>query len=322
MEGSSSSEADLLVTEDSFFPYHRFCEFCQTQCESTIPSVDYVMVTNIWNERDKIERAFKRMEAQTKKPLVWLWIDDGSVDGSYDEIERVSKEHPELEVWIERMPSKKKGDLNTIGRAYTRFMPDFVEKLRDRTVKYYTIQDVGTRPCPNYFARIISLMEANPLVGACSGTVVGEEVAREAGMPMGDCKVIKWDIISRIKKYWTLSPDTYLNIKALGMGYNLRIWRVPVLQDAPSYGTTAKGMFYQGQLNFFIGRPFLGVLLRSVRRMLLRRHGTEMLRGYFYERVRGVWRCDDQEVLKFYGYGKPPLWVILNLLRTRGRYSD
>jgi hypothetical protein len=75
-------------------------------------------------------------------------------------------------------------------------------------------------------------------------------------------------------------------------------------------------------MNYFIGRPFLGVLLRALRRVILRRYGTAMLRGYFHERARGTWRCDDPDVTSFYGHGKPWPWVIANLLRTRGKYSD
>lgn len=316
------AEMVMLTDVDLEFPFHLHCEYCHTSCKSPIPSANYVMVTNIWNEKDNIRKAFQRMEKQTKKPDVWLWIDDGSTDESFEEIQRLSKQYPELEIWIERMPQKKRGDLNTIGRAYTHFMPGFIKRLKNRDISYFTIQDVTTQPCPNYFARIINLMEQNPSIGACSGYMVGEEYARESGMPMGDCKVVRWNIIRNIKKYWDLSPDTYVNIKTLKMGYKLKIWKIPVLQDTSSFAITPKGMFYQGQINYFIGRPFLGVVFRALRRLVLRRHGTEMLRGYIYERLRGVWRCDDKEVLEFYGFGKPFFWPIVDLILTKGKYTD
>lgn len=305
------------------FPFHRYCSFCRNQCESDHPaSTTYVMVTNVWNEREKIDLAFQRMTQQSVKPLVWLWIDDGSTDGTYEELMKVSRLYPELRIIVRQMPIKKKGNLNTIGRAYSRFMPEFIRLLESQQVDYFTIQDVGTRPCPHYYSRIMDLMNQNPDVGTCSGIVVGEESTRESGMPMGDCKVTRWSLIKRIERYWDLSPDTYVNIKVLRFGYKLKIWRVPVLQDAPSFATTKRGMFYQGRLNYFVGRPFLGVLLRAMRRAFLKRNGTSMLRGYFQEAFFGKWRCDDDEVLSFYGYGKSPLWSIKQLLSTRGKYSD
>lgn len=311
------------LKDEMSFPFHEHCAFCRSHCERPAAgAANYVMVTNIWNECSKIERAFQRMSEQSVAPLVWLWIDDGSVDGSYEEILRVSHEYPGFTVWAERMPRKEKGNLNTIGNAYNAHMPGFIMKLKDKDIQYFTIQDVGTRPCPNYYSRIMALMDENPEVGACSGYMVGEEKARESGMPMGDCKVTRWEIIKRIDKYWSLSPDTFVNIKALKMGYKLKIWKVPVLQEGPSYGSTSKGMFYQGQLNYYVGRPLLGVLIRALRRFFLRRHGTEMLRGYLYERRKGTWRCDDQDVLSFYGNGKSSVWVIMNLLRTRGKFSE
>ncbi|MHA1863806.1 MAG: hypothetical protein ACTSWA_08560, partial [Candidatus Thorarchaeota archaeon] len=212
-------------------------------------------------------------------------------------------------------------DLNTIGDAYTKHMPDFIRKLDGKDIHYFTIQDVGTRPCPHYYERVMSLMEDNPDIGSSAGYMVGEEKARESGMPMGDCKITRWEIIKEIEKYWPLSPDTFINIKALKKKYRLKIWRIPVIQDEPSFGITSSGMFYQGQLNYYIGRPFLGVLFRALRRVLLRRFGTQMLRGYLFERSKGTWRCDDPDITSFYGLGKSPIWVIVNLIHTRGKSS-
>lgn len=308
---------------DFSFEYHTHCEFCSTECEQITGDLpNYVMVTNVWNERDKIERAFQRMTQQSVKPLVWLWIDDGSIDGTYEEIVRVSEKYPDFEVWIEKMPEKEKGDLNTIGVAYTVHMPGFIERLNGKDIHYFTIQDVGTAPCPNYYARVMKLMNSHPTIGSSSGYMVGEEKARESGMPMGDCKVTRWTIIKGIKKYWPLSPDTFVNIKVLKQGYKLKIWRVPVLQDEVSFGVSSSGMFYQGQLNYYIGRPLLGVFIRALRRVILRRHGTQLLRGYLFERKKGTWRCDDSDVTSFYGHGKSFIWIIVNLIKTRGRFSN
>ncbi|MFW9801884.1 MAG: glycosyltransferase family A protein [Candidatus Thorarchaeota archaeon] len=305
------------------YPFHLYCEFCNKECTSPgYSDAEYVHVTNVWNCRESIEHAFKKLAKQTKLPRVWLWIDDGSTDGTSDEILRVAKEHPQFEVWLERMPPKIEGNINTIGRAYTEIMPRVIDKLDALDIKYFTIQDVDTEPCPNYFSRVIWLMDNDSTLGACSGTAIGQEEARESGMPMGGLKVVRWSIIREIKEYWDLSPDTFLNIRTLKKGYKLKIWRIPVREDKPAFGTTEKGMFYQGQLNFFIGRPFLGVLIRALRRVVLRRYGTAMLRGYFFERARGTWRCDDPDVTSFFGYGKPWPWVIFNLIKTRGRYSD
>jgi glycosyltransferase involved in cell wall biosynthesis len=305
------------------YPFHHYCEFCKKECESPgFSKAEYVHVTNVWNGRDAIKYSFEKLAKQTKLPRIWLWIDDGSIDGTSDEILRVAKEYPQFEVWLENMPPKQKGNLNTIGRAYTAIMPRVIDRLDSLDIKYFTIQDVDTEPCPNYFARVIWLMENDSTLGACSGTVIGQEKAREAGMPMGGLKVVRWNIVREIKKFWDLSPDTFLNIRALNEGYKLRIWRIPVKEDKPAFGTTKMGMFYQGQLNYFIGRPFLGVLIRALRRAVLCRYGTTMLRGYFFERAKGTWRCDDPEITSFYGHGKSPFWVLLNLIQTRGRVSS
>lgn len=281
----------------------------------------FAMITNVWNEKENVERMFHRISKLIIKPAVWIWFDDGSTDNTFEEILRVSSSYPELEVWIERMPPKQKGDLNKLGHTYSRFMPRIIERLNDRRIDFFTIQDVGTRTCPNYYGRIMHLMNDDEMLGACSGTVVGEEAARESGLPMGDCKVVRWSIIKTIHRYWDLAPDTFLNIKALAKGYKLKIWRIPVIQDSPTFGLSREGVFRSGQRSYYMGRPFFGVFLRALRRLILRRHGTQMLRGFFYERQRGTWRCDDIDVLRFYGAGKSSIWSLIEIIKTRGKYS-
>ncbi len=306
----------------TLFDFHTHCEFCTNECELISAELpNYIMVTNVWNERSKIELAFKRLQLQTKKPILWIWIDDGSTDGTFDEIESMSSKYPEFDIWTLKMPEKTVGDINTIGRAYSCFMPEIIKRVDDLNIEFFTIQDVGTQPCPNYYARVISQMMKIPRIGASAGTVIGEEGARESGLPMGDCKVTRWSIIRDIQAYWDLAPDTFVNIKTLKKGYDLKIWRVPVKQDNPTFGLSSKGMFRAGQRNYYVGRSFIGVLIRAFRRLLLRKHGTQMLRGYFHERNKGQWHCDDPDVKEFYGSGKSFIWSLMEIIKTKGKYS-
>jgi glycosyltransferase involved in cell wall biosynthesis len=279
---------------------------------------NYILITNIWNESKSIEEAFRRISKQTKKPRVWLWIDDGSTDDSAKVIQRLSRSLAGVDVWLEICPRKQVGNLDTIGRAYGRAIPRFREKIDRERIDYVAIMDVDSDPCPNYSARLTWLLDKNPDVGAAAGIALGEVGKRRVGLPMGTGKFVRWSIVRDIERFWDIAPDTLLNIKAAARGFKLKTWPVPMSMDKPTRALSSQGVFRQGRLSYYVGRPFWGVLLRALRRFLIRQHGTQMLRGYLYERERKVWRFSDPDVQRFYGRGSNPLSALLDLLRYAG----
>ena len=303
------------------FPYHQYCGYCKGACTEIKTNSTYILVTNFWNERNNILRFFERIGCQTIRPKIWLWIDDGSTDGSADIVRENSKSLAGVEVWLETMPTKKKGDLDTIGRAYDKILPSLIERIDEFDIDYAAIMDTDNDPCPNYCARLLWLLDNHPNVGSAAGIPVGEEDKRKAGLPMGGGKFIRWSIMRSISKYWDIAPDTLLNIKALAKGFHLKTWPVPMNLDTLTTAFSSKGVFRQGRLNYYVGRPFWAVFVRSFRRLLLRQHGTQMMRGYLYERKKGTWHFDDPDTNRFYGRGKNPLSAILDILRYVGIHN-
>ena len=224
----------------------------------------------------------------------------------------------DVEVWIERMPEKRIGNLDTIGQAYNAVLP----KLRDRIdaigIDYVSIIDVDIHPCPNYFSRMMWLMHNHQEIGAAAGFPIGEKLKRRVGLPMGAGKVIRWSIMRDILTYWDIAPDTLLNIKTLSAGKQLKTWPVPMHMDKPTTAFSKSGVYRQGRLNFYVGRPFWAVLFRALRRLLLNEYGTEMLRGYLYERQRGTWRFNDPDVKSYFNRGRNPVSALLDVMSYAG----
>jgi glycosyltransferase involved in cell wall biosynthesis len=296
------------------FPFHKFCSFCTDHCIEINTESDYLLITNFWNEKPRIEPTIRRIGRQTKQPKAWLWIDDGSTDGSRDEIERLAEKVDNTLIWIESMPLKKRGNLDTIGRAYQKILPKYYDKIDELDVKYVAIMDVDTEPCPNYFSRIIWLMDRHPDIGAAAGAPIGEEGLRKVGLPMGGGKIIRWSIMREIKKYWDLAPDTLLNIKALAKGFMLKTWKVPMRLERLTTSFSSKGVFRLGRINYYVGRPFWAALFRALRRCLVRQHGSQMLRGYLMEYLRGTWRFQDTDVAWYYRRGSNPISALIDII--------
>ena len=53
----------------------------------------YLLCTNIYNEKERIEDTFKMVSKFTLQPKKWLWIVDGSTDDSALEIERCAMKY-------------------------------------------------------------------------------------------------------------------------------------------------------------------------------------------------------------------------------------
>ncbi|RDE17844.1 MAG: hypothetical protein C4K49_00895 [Candidatus Thorarchaeota archaeon] len=292
--------------------FEKHCMFCSASCT---PPDDvrgrYVLVSNVWNEERQIHLMFERVARQTWKPMAWVFMDDGSVDGTYDAILRGSRQNRSIPVWVERMPPKTKPNFFTLGRTHEIILGKLRARIDELHVDYMAILDADTEPCPNYFARLCNVLDENPDLGAVSGEPIEEPGSRIAGQPMNSGKLIRWSVVRSIGEYWDFCPDTFYNIKALANGYRLKVMRVPVHLTRPTTSQSPQGVFRQGRLAYYAGRPFAGVLLRSIRRLVLRQHGTEMLRGYLSEVRRGTWRCTDQDVLRFYARDSIPLPRIL-----------
>lgn len=253
-----------------------------------------LMVTNIWNERDGIPAFFRTIEAQTIHPVLWVWIDDGSTDGSTEVIEAEAALSP-IPVRCFTLPPKQKGNIDTIGHAYNIVMLQLCHLRYD----YMTIVDVDTILPRDYFATMCEVMEVNPDVGAAAGRVKGEP--HRTHMPMGGGKFIRGEIVRRIERYWDLAPDSFLNIMAVKAGYRLLSLRhIEVVTTSPSRIFSRDGRFRYGRRQFYVGRSIAGAIAQAIGLLLRRDHAFEFLRGYWSEWSRGTWRCDITEVRDYY----------------------
>lgn len=294
--------------------FAKACDFCTMACSSPENMKGrYFLVTNVWNEKSNIDQAFQRVSSQTLKPELWLWMDDGSNDGTGQEIERCRENYSQIRTHIESMPIKNKPNFFTLGKTHEKILHKMRSAIDKIGVEYMAILDVDSQPCPNYFARMVSILDSNPRLGAISGEAI-EEIGARIVQPMNSGKMIRWSVVREIEEFWDFCPDTFYNIKALAAGFQLKVFSVPIHLDRPTTATTSQGAFRAGRLAYYGGRPFFGIILRSIRRQILGQHGKEMMQGYLSEMSRGTWKCKDQDVLKYYRND----WIqLINMLAPR-----
>jgi glycosyltransferase involved in cell wall biosynthesis len=272
--------------------------------------LSYVLVTNIYNEEKRVKQLIDNIVNQTLKPICWVWIDDGSTDNGLDIAKKYSSQF-DLSIITFQLPPKKKGNLDTIGRAWNVAHNYIITNLK---ADYLSIADVDSEFPLNYFESMINFMEKNPDIGVSSGRIKGDPIDA-LQVPMGGGKIVRWKIIRSFHKYWDIAPDSFLNIKAECLGYRLEIRNVFV-KAAPMTIHSEKGRYRYGRRSYYIGKSLVLVINEALKLLLSHKHGTQFLRGYWFEWGRGEWRCDDPDVQYYYSL-KRQLHQILHRMRLQ-----
>ncbi|MBD3407686.1 MAG: glycosyltransferase [Candidatus Lokiarchaeota archaeon] len=269
--------------------------------------VQYAAVINIWNEENRIDALFDELEKQTKKPALWIWIDDGSTDDSVVRIEERSQDSS-IPVLVLRAPTKQKGDFDSIGKAWNHVF-DKIQSLKG--YDYLLVVDSDCHFPRNYAENMIDFMESHENYGVAAGQVRGET---RLHMPMNAGKIVRWEIVDSIERFWDIVPDTFWNIRALFLGYDLAIRPDIIIDASPSAGFTRKGRFRYGRLSYYVGTHFLRVLFEAMKFLLTGGMATAFLHGYFYEWSKGDWKCDIPMIRKFYSLSGLIRWRLSHFL--------
>lgn len=249
----------------------------------------YILVTKYYNERKLLPQLIENIANQTLEPYCVVLIDDGSTDGSTEVgIETARKE--DLEVEVVSMPQKDRGNLDTLGIAWNKAQP-LLKKLA-RRVDYVATADVDTQFPQEYFEKGIKFLDSHPSVGVVSGQIAGEE---KRHFPMFTGKIVRSQVIQSIDKYWDISVDSFINIKAIKMGFDVKIMDDLEVKSKPSHLVSSEGKFRAGRIAYYAGVHPKYAIVKA-----LAKRDSDFLRGYWQEYHRGTWRCQDEDIREYY----------------------
>jgi hypothetical protein len=163
--------------------------------------------------------------------------------------------------------------------------------------------DVDTIIPRDYFSFLAKLLDVHLDIGCVAGTIRNER----RNDPMGSGKLCRWNIFDRAGRdgFWDLDADSFLNIKAVAMGYRLAIVDdIFVIADRSLF-TTSKGHKRLGRRMHYVGQNFLVTCYRGLRMILRGENGWQHIHGWMHEAIfNRSWRCDDQDVREFYSMRK------------------
>jgi biofilm PGA synthesis N-glycosyltransferase PgaC len=270
----------------------------------------YVVITPARNEAQFIELTLQSMVAQTRRPLKWVIVSDGSTDGTDDIVRKYAGDHP----WIEllRMPERK--DRHFAGKAYA--FNSGCNLLRGLNFDVIGNLDADVSFEPDHFQSLIARFVEEPRLG-----VVGAPF-REGNQQYnyrftstdnvwGGCQLFRRECFETIGGYTPMKAggvDLVAVVTARMNQWQTRTYpeRVCIhhrtMNSAMNKGLKLK--FKWGQSDYRLGGHPLWQTFRCLYQMSRRPYvigGFTILAGYFYALITRKPRSVSAEFVQFRG---------------------
>ena len=143
----------------------------------------YVIITPAFNEANYIGKTIDSVLGQTVRPLIWVIVDDGSSDKTWEIINDASQKHP----WIVAYHQFKNGQSNADGLVTASEAIAFLRGYDIAIGKYpnpglVVKLDADLKFSPDYFKLLIDEFDSDETLGIAGGVIYeykGKNLIRE-----------------------------------------------------------------------------------------------------------------------------------------------
>lgn len=272
----------------------------------------YIIQTPVKNEEENLPQLIKSILEQSIKPSLWLIIDDGSTDSTYEIIKDAQNEHN----WIDciRLENRER-DLGlhlseVINAGISTIMKFCVEN--NIRYNYWGNIDADVTLDDKYFEKLINEFEHNPKLGVASGGTwyyKKNEIKHydaNIGEPSGGNMLVIKECLNDcgLPIPLTYSWDSVLKTKARINGWETK--RFENIKSIDSRDVNAvigywKGSFNNGISAHFINMHPIHVFLKSLKISKKSPHymGFAYALGYLYNLLWIKKKIDDESVKKY-----------------------
>jgi glycosyltransferase involved in cell wall biosynthesis len=234
--------------------------------------MNYVVVTPAKNEEKFIRKTLDSMVSQSKLPLKWIIVDDGSTDNTLS----ILKEYENKYSWIGIVENHNKAESRVGGAKVVRAFNAGYEHVKD--FKYDVIVKLdGDLSLPeNYFEKIINEFKKDEKIGLAGGLILN----MINGVPVqegeidyhvrGAFKAIRSDCFREIggfKELWNW--DGLDEMEAMRLGWKTKVVDLPVIHYRPTSGAynPFKQQWRDGLDAFRLRSSLLLTLVRTAARL-------------------------------------------------------
>jgi glycosyltransferase involved in cell wall biosynthesis len=268
----------------------------------------YAVVTPARNEEENVRRLGAALAAQTQLPTEWIVVDDGSTDGTREELATQAEVNP----WVKTLvtPDARTEKLNQ-GRREARPLDGFRRGVRAlaEPVDVVIKVDADVSFDPDYAERLLAGFEADESLGIASGTCYEQEDGKWVRRTKADTTV--WGA-SRAYR-WAAVPDLMwleprmgwdgldeIRVQLRGMTTKTFV-DLPFRHHRPEGGRELTSLHHGealGRACWYMGYRPTYLALRALYRARREPAALAMLWGYTASAVRRDPRVPDARVIK------------------------
>ena len=272
----------------------------------------YILITPVNNEEKTLSIVIESVIKQTKKPALWLIIDDGSTDNSPKIIKNFMSQHD----WIKtiHLPPKPRDIVFHVSYVYKSGFDSIIKYCEDNNIEYNFIAslDADTVLEPEYFEKIVNEFETNEKLGIASGGLYHEidgELklsTRVENFPSGTGRVWSKKCFFDTGGF-SLEPsaDSISNIKATLRGWDIqRFNEIKMVEKRLT--SSAEGLWngykHNGYMAYYLNKNPLLILLGAFQYTLRRPHylGLAFFWGYIVPLIKRKERIKDREISEYF----------------------
>ena len=152
------------------------------------------IVTPMRNEISNLPELFTAVEALDQPPVIWVIVENGSTDGSYEYALARKRGLKRIQVFEILVKNDENGQYE-LGSKYSRIV-DFglkrvrsIEEEKDISLSFYGILDADCFPEPMYYTRLCEAFSILPRLGIASGDIY---IRENDGMLRKECRPERW----------------------------------------------------------------------------------------------------------------------------------
>lgn len=298
----------------------------------------YIVVTPCRDEEKNLPNLVQSITAQTIRPVLWVIVDDGSIDKTGEIIAEAKKTYE----WIKAVHLTVHKEYMGAHIAYVcnkgfEFAKDYCNE-NGISFGYIALVDADNILEARYFEKLINEFEKDAKLGIASGnsafadvetfleelraknpdvTVMDNEFwqlwdspstqiqnSRE-DLPTGSARIWRRDCFEETGGYLPVAlPDSVSNAKAKMSGWKTRRFRD--IRIIERHGLKKQGLWNgykeRGESLFFLGQPLSFAVLKAFNYSLEKPYyiGMAYLYGYIKSLVLRKKRIDDNEIRKYF----------------------
>jgi biofilm PGA synthesis N-glycosyltransferase PgaC len=269
----------------------------------------YIIITPVRDEALYIEKTLESVSCQTILPSQWLIVDDGSVDGTSEILDRGAAQTS----WMKVIHRKNRG-FRAAGGGVVEAFYDGYSELNDEDWDFIVKLDGDLSFPPDYFEQCFKIFDAEQELGIGGGTICqwenGQLKVDSAGDPQfhvrGATKIYRracWEKINPlvIASGW----DTIDEVKANLHGWTTRTFAdLKLVQHKPTGGADGfwRDRFKNGRANYITGYHPVFMLAKCVKRALRKPFFLEsvaLLAGFCTGYLKGIPKVQDDEAIRY-----------------------